>query len=77
LSKKRYDAVIRLLLKFTLQFRNREEQIEVMGRVVRSSFIERVKRYHVGVRFMKISRTQQDLIVYFILTKLAEQNHLR
>lgn len=75
--KNNYTADTRLLLKFTLPFRNRKEIIEVMGRVVRSSLVERVKVYHIGVRFVEIGRTQQDLIAHFILTKLAEQNRLR
>lgn len=77
LLKKEYPLNTRLLLKFILPIRNRTEKIEVTGKVVRTSLVERINQYHVGVKFEKISRRLQDLIVYFILAKLSEQNRLR
>jgi c-di-GMP-binding flagellar brake protein YcgR len=77
LLKKGYHTDTGLLLKFTLPFDKYVENVEAMGKVVRSSLINSVNLYHVGVEFIKISRRQQDLVVRFILSKLYGQNRLR
>jgi hypothetical protein len=48
-----------------------------MGKVVRSWYIKDVKTYHIGVKFVKTGRRQENLLVCFVLSRLYGQNRLR
>lgn len=72
-----YAAGTMLFLRFTLPFVNNPVEIEVKSKVVRSAYVESVKRYHIVAKFEEISRRDQDLIVRFTIMKLTEPNRLR
>jgi len=76
LLQKEYPADTSLLLKITIPLPARQEELEVVGRVVRSWPDQNVKLYQTALQFIKISRKQQDLIIRFILTKMSERRRL-
>jgi len=76
LIKEDYPVDTRLIIKFTLPLKTGPEEIEVVGRVVRSWSHEQTRLRQVAVEFVKIYRRQQDLVVRFILSKLSEQRRL-
>jgi len=76
LIKEDYPVDTRLIIKFTLPFKTGPEEIEAVGRVVRTWSHEQVRLQHVAVEFVKIYRRQQDLIVRYILSKMSEQRRL-
>lgn len=76
LVQKEYPAGTRLMLKWVLPFPGFEEQIEVMGKVVRSRPDRNARKYLTGIQFEEISRRQQDLIVRYVLRRLSEQRRL-
>lgn len=76
LLQKEYPADTSLLLIITIPLQARQEELEVVGRVVRSWPDQNVKLYQTALQFIKISRKQQDLIIRFILLKMSEQRRL-
>lgn len=76
LMEKEYPVNTELILKWVLPFKNFSEEIEVIGRVVRTWPDRNVKKYQTGIQFKEISRRQQDLIVRYVLARLSEQRRL-
>ncbi len=74
--KKELPVGARLLLKINIPMKNGLEELEIMGRVVRSLPDEDLKVFHAAVNFIDISRRQQDLIVRYTFTKMSEQRRL-
>ncbi|MEW5898343.1 MAG: PilZ domain-containing protein [Bacillota bacterium] len=70
---------ILLNLKFSLPLKKGLKEITAAGKVVRrwAYETEGVVTYQVAVEFQGISRTQQDYIVNFIFSRMAEQGHWR
>lgn len=66
----------RLLLKITIPLKSGPECLEIIGKVVRSRLDENLKLYHTAIQFTEIGRSQQDLIVRYIFTKMSEQRRL-
>jgi len=76
LVQKEYPVNTKLMLKWALPFQNFKEQIEVIGKVVRSLPERNAKKYLTGIQFEEITRRQQDLIVRYVLRRLSEQRRL-
>lgn len=77
LLEEKYPESDKLILRFTLPFKTCAEEIEAVGRVVRVWRETESTLYQTAVKFERISRKQQDLIVRFILMKMSEQRRLR
>jgi c-di-GMP-binding flagellar brake protein YcgR len=74
--KKDLPADARLLLKINIPMKNGLECLELMGVVVRTLPDEHLKLFNAAVKFIDISRRQQDLIVRYTFGKMAEQRRL-
>ncbi|MEW6423406.1 MAG: flagellar brake domain-containing protein [Bacillota bacterium] len=68
-----------LNLKFSLPLKKGVKEISAAGKVVRRWAFETegVVTYQVAVEFQGIGRTQQDYIVNFIFSRMAEQGRLK
>lgn len=77
LIKDEHQENEKLILRFSLPFKDRSENIEAAGRVVRAWREESYTLFQTAIKFERISRKQQDLIVRFILMKMSEQRRLR
>lgn len=81
LLKKEYPPGTELLLRFALPIKksrgNVLEIIEITGRVARAWPNRDDGRYQTAIEFKGIGRRQQDLIVRFVLQKMAEQRRLK
>jgi len=76
LLDKEYPAGTKLMLRFALPLKTGNEDLEVVGRVVRTWFDERLKLYHTAIQFIEISRRQQDLIARYVFMKMSERRRL-
>mgnify|MGYP005835122259 CR=1 FL=1 len=67
-----------LQLRFTLPLKRGLKEIKTEGKVVRcwKSEKEGAAGYEIAVEFLDIGRTQQDYIVNFIFSRMAEQGRL-
>ncbi len=74
--KKDFSPGARLLLKIYIPMKNGLECLEIMGVVVRTLPGEHLKSINAAVKFINISRRQQDLIVRYAFGKMAEQRRL-
>jgi len=70
-------AETRLIIKFTIPLRTGSEEIEVVGRVVRTWVDERTKLRQAAIQFVKINRKQEDLITRYLIDKMSDQRRLR
>ncbi|MEW6275043.1 MAG: PilZ domain-containing protein [Bacillota bacterium] len=68
-----------LNLKFSLPLKKGIKEISTAGKIVRRWAFETegVVTYQVAVEFQGIGRTQQDYIVNFIFSRMAEQGRLK
>lgn len=66
-----YESGTELLLKFYLPLADRLEEINVSGKVVRSCETNAAVA-SLAVEFIKVTRKQQDIIMRYILNKLAQ-----
>jgi len=76
LIKNMYEAGTVLLMKFDLLMGDKSEEIAVSGKVVRSGKIS-ATAISAAVEFTNITNRQQDIIVRFILNKLAKSRKPR
>lgn len=77
LLRQEYPAGTRLNLRILIPLNNRTEEVEVVGRVVRSWPDKNVNLYQTAIQFTEISRKHEDLIVRFVLSKMSQQRRLR
>ncbi|MDF9407010.1 MAG: Flagellar brake protein YcgR [Pelotomaculum sp. PtaB.Bin013] len=76
LVKNIYEAGTALLMKFNLLLGDKSEEIAVSGKVVRSGKIS-ATAISAAVEFTNITNRQQDIIVRFILNRLAKSRKPR
>lgn len=76
LVKNMHEAGTVLMMKFNLLIGEKTEEIAVSGKVVRSSKIS-ATAISAAVEFINITNRQQDIIVRFILNKLAKSRKPR
>jgi len=69
---KKYPSGTKLLLKFTLQIKNMNHEVEVAGKVARSYYPDNTNTILAATAFTNITRRQEDLIVRFIINKMSE-----
>lgn len=69
---KKYPNGTKLLLKFTLQIKNMNYEVEVAGKVARCYYPDNTNTVLAATEFTNITRRQEDLIVRFIITKMSE-----
>lgn len=66
-----------MLLKFSLPLKSKTEKLELIARVIRCTIIDdKIEVYHLGLKFIGISRYQQDIIVKFVFERMAIQKLL-
>lgn len=76
--RERIQGNTRLVLKFTLPLQRKNENIELLSRVIRFEVIEPDRElYHLALVFENITYHQEDLIIRFIFEKMAQQKRLR
>ena len=68
---KNYPSGTKLLLKFTLQIKNMNHEVEVTGKVARSYYPDNTNTILAATEFTNITRRQEDLIVRFIINKMS------
>ena len=68
---KEYPSGTKLLLKFTLQIKNMNHEVEVTGKVTRSYYPDNTNTILAATEFTNITRRQEDLIVRFIINKMS------
>jgi len=70
-------AETRLIIRFTIPLKTGPEEIEVVGKVVRTWADERTKLRQAAIKFVKINHRQEDLITRYLINKMSEQRRLR
>lgn len=70
--KKTYPTDTVLLLKFSVTMGNKVEELTLSGKIVRYIETEMEGVAQLGLCFIQINRKQEDLLVRFVLNKMAE-----
>ncbi|MCG9967963.1 flagellar brake domain-containing protein [Pelotomaculum terephthalicicum JT] len=77
LIKSDLAAETRLMIKFAVPLKTGPQDIDVVGRVLRTWVDERTRLRQAAIQFVKISRKQEDLITRFLFNRMSEQRRLR